>query len=662
MVERERETRLALRLARQLEAAQQITHIGSWEWELASGALSWSDELYRIYGYPPGSCAVSFDWFLRRVHPEDRERVRRDVFDAIEGRGRFSHRERIIRPDGSVRELESVGEVVVDDQDRAVTVVGTCRDVTEERRREEAIRIYADVVDRVQIGLSVWSVDRFGDPASPRLVACNRAMELATGVALSSRLGSRVGQVFAPPIAADLGGLMAGLVGGRAFDELPAHRFGDARGAATWSVKAFRLHEGSVGLAMEDISARVRDQRLQGGERRALEMLAAGAPLPAILGVIVDLIEELEPGCVASILLLDPSGTRLRHGAAGRLPEAYLRAVDGQPIGPRAGSCGTAAFRGEPVLVSDIRTDPLWQDYPELVALLDLSACWSTPILASDRRVLGTFALYHPEARAPDAAVLDLVARATHVAGISIERRQLDDQMRALSERVEAVREDERTGIARELHDELGQALTALKLDLAWLARRIAGSPPAAGKIAEMIGTADELLLAVRRISAELRPGILDAVGLPAALEWQGEEFAARTGIECRVRSAVGDLDIDRGLATAMFRIFQEALTNVARHAGATAVEVDLRVEGGRLRLAVSDDGVGLPDIRRRSGLGLLGMRERARRLGGECVIRDREPRGTVVELDLPLRLPAGDSGSAALPGGGDRVLRHRGR
>ena len=650
MVERDRDASIAIELARQLDTAQQITHIGSWEWDVASGVLSWSDELYRIYGYAPRSRAPSFEWFLDHVHADDRERVRRAVSDAMMRGGRFSHQERILRPDGSVRDIDTVGEVLVDAGGQATTVVGTCRDVTEERRREETIRIYADVVDRVQIGLSVWRIDRTDDRTSPRLIACNRAMEAATGVAMSTLLGRTVGELLPPAMADELGGLMAAVCADRDTRELPAHRFGSARGAPTWSVKAFHVKDGCVGLALEDISGRARDLELQAGERRALEMLAAGRPLRAILAVVVALIEELEPDCVASILLLDPSGTRLVHGAARGLPEVYNRAIDGLTIGPRAGSCGTAAFRGERVLVTDIQSDPLWTDYPDLAAMLEFRSCWSSPILASDSRVLGTFALYHREARMPDAACVALIDRATHVASIAIERRQLDDQLRALSDRLEAIREEERTGIAREIHDQLGQALTALKLDIAWLARRLPGaSEPVAAKLAEMIGSADELLGAVRRISAELRPGILDDVGVLAAIEWQAEEFARRTGVPCRVHSDLGDLQLDRDLATATFRIFQEALTNVARHAGATAVAVDLRLDRGCLRLQISDDGTGLPDSGRRSGLGLLGMRERARRLGGECVIRDRDPRGTVVSLVIPVRFPARTDESADL-------------
>ena len=146
----------------------------------------------------------------------------------------------------------------------------------------------------------------------------------------------------------------------------------------------------------------------------------------------------------------------------------------------------------------------------------------------------------------------------------------------------------------------------------------------------------------MRRISAELRPGILDDLGLRAAIEWQADEFARRTGVSCVVRAQIGDLQLERGLATTVFRIFQEALTNVARHAGATRVDVTLALDRGNLRREVADDGVGVPPGAPRNGaLGLLGMRERARRAGGDCQISRGPDGGTRVIVTVPLRFPA---------------------
>jgi PAS domain S-box-containing protein len=630
---------LAFRLERQLEAAQEITHIGSWEWDLASGSVTWSDELYRIYGLAPRSCEITLDSFIERVHPEDRERIGREIGAAMERGGRFSHRERIVRPDGSVRDLDTVGEVVSGPDGRPTGLIGTCRDITEERRREEMIALYADVVAGVQIGLSVWRLDDPRDPASLRLVAFNPAMEASTGVSLASAVGQTMPAIFPEAMTTELPPLLGTA---KPVSELATYRFDPSRHAPIFAVKAFALPDACYGLALEDVTARVHAQQLQAAERRALEMLASGAAIGEILTVLVKLIEELIPDTAASILLLDESGEHVLLGAAPSLPDAFNRAIHGSPIGPNAGSCGTAAFRRAAVYVSDIESDPLWADYRDLARAHGLRACWSTPILANDGRVIGTFAMYYRQPKVADEASRDLVARATHVAGIAIERRRLDEQLAALPARMESVREDERTGIAREIHDELGQALTALKMDIAWVARRVRDADDVTSKLGEMTELADQVIQSVRRISAELRPGILDDLGLSAAIEWQADEFAARHGIACTVRSKLGELRLDRGLATAVFRIFQEALTNIARHASATQVDVHLRLERGQLRLDVEDDGVGLTDAAHRNGgLGLLGMRERARRLGGDCTITRRTGRGTAVSLIVPLRFPA---------------------
>jgi signal transduction histidine kinase len=229
------------------------------------------------------------------------------------------------------------------------------------------------------------------------------------------------------------------------------------------------------------------------------------------------------------------------------------------------------------------------------------------------------------------------------------ERRQAEEELRRsrqqlsdLSAHVEWAREEERTVIAREVHDELGQALTALKMDVALLATRLRQDPPAVpdalGRLAAMSELVEDTIHRVRRIAHELRPGVLDDLGLDAAIEWAGQDFEARTGIACRVSSGLGERRLPRELATAFFRIFQEALTNVARHARARGVGVRLEHRGGRLTLEVTDDGRGIAEeaIGGAKSLGLLGMRERARRLGGDVVIAAARGRGTTVSLSVP--------------------------
>jgi signal transduction histidine kinase len=211
-------------------------------------------------------------------------------------------------------------------------------------------------------------------------------------------------------------------------------------------------------------------------------------------------------------------------------------------------------------------------------------------------------------------------------------------ELKALNAQLQSVREEERTKLARELHDELGQSLTAIKIDLAAL-QVAPGRDRQLQRIPAILGLVDETIRAVRRISTELRPGILDHLGLEAAVEWAAEEFQARTGIQCQVGLPEMKLVIDPGHATALFRIFQETLTNIARHAGATHVKIGLSHESGYVSLEVRDNGRGIGEdqLSGFGSLGILGMRERALLLGGEFTIAGDPGSGTIVRVRIPL-------------------------
>jgi signal transduction histidine kinase len=220
-----------------------------------------------------------------------------------------------------------------------------------------------------------------------------------------------------------------------------------------------------------------------------------------------------------------------------------------------------------------------------------------------------------------------------------VELQESRDQLRALAARLQMAREEERKRLARELHDELGQALTAIKIELSnMLFEWPAEDKPSrrAESIARLVDTTIE---SVRRISTELRPGILDALGLAAAVEWAAEEFQTRTGTRCRVGLPKEAIETDQELATTIFRILQETLTNIARHADATQVDIRLAREDGRLSLEVHDNGIGISEEQLSAGgtLGILGMRERALLLGGEFVITGAPNLGTRVVVRIPL-------------------------
>jgi PAS domain S-box-containing protein len=189
-------------------------------------------------------------------------------------------------------------------------------------------------------------------------------------------------------------------------------------------------------IVCRDITEIKEEEFFRAGQSRVLEMIAADAPLADVLTSLVLLMEGQAEGLRCSILLLNRDGKHVRHGAAPNLPEAYVKAVNGAPIGPRNGSCGTAMYRRRPVVVTDVMTDPLWTDYRELAQISGLRACWSTPILSAQGDVLGSFAMYRQENRGPRPEETRLTQIATHIAGIAIERQRQQEILREREARI----------------------------------------------------------------------------------------------------------------------------------------------------------------------------------------------------------------------------------
>ena len=243
--------------------------------------------------------------------------------------------------------------------------------------------------------------------------------------------------------------------------------------------------------------------------------------------------------------------------------------------------------------------------------------------------------------------VPDHRGRPTIIQGTAIDisaQRKAEETLHRLTQHLQTVREEERTRIARELHDELGQALTALHLELHSLRTRVHDPiDPLAERLGALSKLVSGTLRAVRRICGDLRPVALDDLGLLPALEWHMQEFQRRTGVRCRLRRPAAKVTLPPEQATAVFRILQESLTNVARHARATQVAVQLKLTGGRLILTVADDGVGITPGQAEGAqtLGLVGIRERARSWNGDVAIAPRKGRGTLIRLTLPLVSPA---------------------
>ncbi len=220
--------------------------------------------------------------------------------------------------------------------------------------------------------------------------------------------------------------------------------------------------------------------------------------------------------------------------------------------------------------------------------------------------------------------------------------RQECREVRGLAAHLQRAREEERKNIAREIHDELGQALTALKMDLSWLSDKYSDHKLLFDKTACMLQAINSTIKTVRHICTELRPSVLDDFGLADAMQWQADDFQKRTGIACMVNIRAEETEIDKDLCTAIFRIFQEALVNVYKHARATKTIAKLIHNHKGIILEIMDDGIGIEDkeLSKLQSYGLMGMRERVRPWGGRVLITGKKNEGTVVRIIMPANQP----------------------
>ncbi|MGD9647848.1 MAG: GAF domain-containing sensor histidine kinase [Pirellulales bacterium] len=372
-------------------------------------------------------------------------------------------------------------------------------------------------------------------------------------------------------------------------------------------------------------------------QARVLETLSGDTSLKEMLSVIAKTIERQSSDMLCSILLVE--GNTLRHGAAPSLPDEYNRAIDGATIGPKAGSCGTAAFTKQTVIVSDIATDPLWADYKHLALAHGLQACWSTPILSADDRVIGTFALYYRTPRLPDHRERRLMTVWTNVVALGIRRKQAEEALRAERQfllHLFKAQEYERKLTAYELHDGVAQYIAGAIMHLKSYLHALGQTPPPT----ELEITGDLLqktLDECRRMINGLRPPILDDGGLVMAIEHLVSERAKR-GLQVTFDHSPRFERLAPALEVAIFRIAQEALTNAAKHSGSPTLEINLAREQDRVSLTVRDHGAGFdPDRASEDVHGLRGIRERVALLGGEVDIASQPGQGTCIAVDLPV-------------------------
>jgi C4-dicarboxylate-specific signal transduction histidine kinase len=407
---------------------------------------------------------------------------------------------------------------------------------------------------------------------------------------------------------------------------------------------------------------------LLAGEKRLLEMIAKGDSRGLILEGACLLVEELATGSLCSILLFDSSTNYLRHGAAPSLPINYAEAIDGIVIGPSVGSCGTAAYRAQPVIVSDIATDPLWTDFRDLALAHGLRACWSTPILSSTNRVLGTFATYYREPRAPSSQELHVVERITHLASIAIEREQGEEVLRQAQADLARVSRVTTMGeltasLAHEVNQPIGAAVTNANTCIRWLAREtpnVEEARAAAMRIVKDGTRAGEIIKRIRQLFQKSTPQRelvdINEIVREMIVLLRGE--ATRCNISVRTELA-GELPPVLGDRVQLQQVLMNLMLNgidaMKDVEGTRELTIkSQQAENEQVLVTVSDTGVGLPAAQAEqifqaffttkphgTGMGLRISRSIVESHGGRLWAAENSPRGASFHLTLTTKVEA---------------------
>lgn len=401
--------------------------VGIWDWNLGTGDIYVDPVLKELLGYQNHEIRNHLEDWGRLVHPDDAAAVFARAQAHIAGETPLYEVEhRMIHRDGSIRWFLARGTVIRDEQGTAVSMAGTDTDITARKRSEAALcqaeELNRRIVESTGDCVKILSLDG-------RLMYINhaglRGLEITDAAGLLNR---------------SLPGFFEGDVRRAAEEALAQARDGGrgrfqylmrtVSGIPKWFDAVVTPITDMSGAVVQlltvsrDITERRREEAFRIAQHQVLEMIATRAPLGAVLDRLVRLVEEQSDGMLCTVLLLDEDGKTIRHGSAPSFPDDYVQAIEGMTVGPRAGSCGTAMYLGTRVVVTDILTDPLWENGRHIARQFGLRACWSTPIFSPQRKVLGSLAMYYAEPRAPSDEELQLIETAADIARIAIEQQR----------------------------------------------------------------------------------------------------------------------------------------------------------------------------------------------------------------------------------------------
>jgi PAS domain S-box-containing protein len=674
VLHRQRAEKALLRSEAYSAEAQRVSHTGSFGWSVFSGDIVWSDETFRIFEYEPANKPTVRD-ILERTHPKDRAFVRETLERAARDRKAFDFEHRLLMPDGSLKYVRVVGHPSTNYQSGNFEFVGAVTDITESKRAEESLRrsegYLAEAQRLTHTGSWVWRVR--GQYALHLSEEWYRVYGFDPEAGMPS--WEELLQRIHPDDQAIWQATIDRATGERSDYEVEFRillPFGTVRYVHTVGhpvVNASGDLVEFVGSSI-DVTERKRAEALREGESQILEMIARDARLEEILDCLVRVVEAQFAGLLCSVLLLDEDGQHVRHGAAPSLPESYIKAIDGLCIGPKAGSCGTAMYRREPIVVTDILEDPLWEPYRGAVEPYGFRACWSTPILAPSGKALGSFAMYYCEPRSPSPAETRALEMATHLAGIAIERRLARKERERLRQAQADLAHINRVttlgeltaSLAHEIKQPISAAVTDAKTCLRWLRRDEPDMPEACEAASRMVMDVTRAADIINSISLlfkkdGLQREFLDVNELIREMIVLLRSEATRYSLSIRTELAK---DLPRVMAdrVQLQQVFMNLMLNgidaMKETKGRGELTIKSEPDDGQLLISVSDTGVGLPPDQAEqvfraffttkdngTGMGLPITRSIIESHGGRLWVNNSKERGATFQFTLPTTVAA---------------------
>ena len=613
--------------------------------DLEDRIVYWNNAAEKLFGIPsplaigqPLQTLVRYEYL--HMTPEE-------VYNKLREKGFWEGEATYVSSDGKKSYLICSIRYVRDSQRRITGIMALNKDITEvkrvqqdQRQTEMQLKYYSEQIAGI---LQSITDGFFVLDHQFQVTLWNREAERITGIPAAEIVGQSIRERLPELFDIDTWASFQ-----EAFDKkmtLTVEQYNEPKDR--WLEMSVYPSDQGLFAYFKEVTLRKKQEALLALEKKVLELnTSKSGSLRDVLNYFLKGIQQLFPGMYCSVLTLDEDGSSVRLLSAPGLPAIYAHAIDGLPIGPRAGSCGTAMYRKTTVIVSDIATDPLWEGHRDFTLRFGLRACWSIPVLNSRNEVLAAFAVYYTTIKSPTAAEMDTFERIANLVTIIIESKKAEekllqqelDKQKLIAQAMVDAQEKERAEIGKELHDNINQILSTTKLYLE-LAKN--DSSQRLNLINRSAGNIHTAIHEIRNISRSLVPSSIGDLGLQDSVTDLVESIRTTRTIHVEFYP-VGQFDeiINDKTKLMLFRIIQEQVSNVLKHSGARNLIIELVLEESdhSIELNITDDGKGfIPSAVGKMGLGLSNITSRASLFGGKVTIQSEPGNGCKLRVQIPL-------------------------